>query len=100
VFRAEDRTIIADYYRSQPGGLPPGLTKRGGALPPGLEKQLRRNGTLPPGLQKRVMPFPPALELRLPPCPVGVQRGFLGGVAVMWNSKSGLILDAAVIVGL
>ncbi len=89
VFRTEDRTVIAEYYRSRPGGLPPGL-----------EKQLRRNGTLPPGLQKRVTPFPAELEVRLPPCPVGVRRGLLGGVAVMWSSKSGLILDAAAVLGL
>ncbi len=99
VFRTEDRTVIAEYYRSRPGGLPPGLAKRGD-LPPGLEKQLRRNGTLPPGLQKRVTPFPAELEVRLPPCPVGVRRGLLGGVAVMWSSKSGLILDAAAVLGL
>src|SRR4051812_40149976 len=46
-----DGGVITSYYRETPGGLPPGLAKRGG-LPPGLEKQLRRNGTLPPGLAK------------------------------------------------
>jgi hypothetical protein len=92
-FRADDCTVIMDYYRAQPGGLPPGLAKRNGDLPPGLEKQLRRNGTLPPGLAKKFMPFPPELEMRLPPCPPDVRRGFIGGVAVMYNSRTGLVLD-------
>ena len=96
-FRPTDTGMIRDYYRAQPGGLPPGLAKRGGNLPPGLEKQIRRNGTLPPGLQKRFEPLPPELEYRLPPCPEGFRRGFVGGVAVMWNPHSGLILDAVAI---
>ncbi len=98
VYRSEDRTAILNFYRSRPGGLPPGLAKHG-HLPPGLEKQLRRNGTLPPGLEKRFEPFPPELEYRLPPCPVGVRRGFIGGVAVMWNSQTGLVLDAVALFG-
>jgi hypothetical protein len=74
------------------------LAKRGD-LPPGLEKQLRRNGHLPPGLEKKLVPFPHAVETRLPPCPPDVHRGFLGGVAVMYNSRTGLVLDAMAIVG-
>lgn len=97
VFRSEDKSAIVNYYRSLPGGLPPGLAKRGGDLPPGLEKQLRRNGKLPPGLEKRLEPFPPELEMRLPPCPAGVRRGLIGGVAVMWNVRTGLLLDATVL---
>ncbi len=93
-FRAVDRTAIVDFYRSQPGGLPPGMAKRD-ELPPGLQKQIRRNGKLPPGLEKRLVPFPPELDSRLPPCPAGVQRGFIGGVAIMWNTGTGLVLDAA-----
>jgi hypothetical protein len=96
VFRPEDRTAIADYYRGQPGGLPPGLAKRE-SLPPGLEKQLRRNGKLPPGLEKKLVAFPPQLESRLPACPPEVHRGMIGGIAVMWNSQSGLVVDAAVL---
>jgi hypothetical protein len=98
VFRPADRAAIAEYYRSQPGGLPPGLAKRE-SLPPGLEKQLRRNGRLPPGLEKKLVPFPRELESRLPPCPPEVHRGLIGGMAVMWNSGSGLVLDAAVVIG-
>src|SRR5438270_2288745 len=82
VFRSGDRAFIADYYRSRPGGLPPGL-----------EKQLRRNGRLPPGLEKRLTPFPPEVESRLPPCPPDVRRGMVGGVALMYSSRTGLVLD-------
>jgi hypothetical protein len=91
MFRDGDAGIIREYYR---GGLPPGLAKRGD-LPPGLEKQLRRNGTLPPGVRKKFVPFPAALEAQLPPCPAYVRRGFVGGIAVMWNSRTGTILDAS-----
>jgi hypothetical protein len=93
-FESVDRRVIVDYYRAQPSGLPPGLAKRGD-LPPGLEKQLRRNGKLPPGLQKKLVAFPREVEVRLPPCPPDVRRGMVGGVAVMWNSRTGLIVDAA-----
>jgi hypothetical protein len=85
-FAAADRSAIASYYR-------------GRGLPPGLEKQLRRNGTLPPGLQKKLAPFPAEVETRLPPCPPEVRRGMVGGVAVMYNSRTGLVLDAFVIAG-
>lgn len=99
-FRDVDHGLILDYYRSQPGGLPPGLAKRGGDLPPGIEKQLRRNGTLPPGLRKRFVPFPAVLEAQFPPCPPYVRRGLIGGFAVMWNTRTGLILDASAVFGL
>jgi hypothetical protein len=98
VFAPADRSAITDYYRTQPGGLPPGLAKRE-SLPPALEKQLRRNGKLPPGLEKKLVPFPAELESRLPPCPPEVHRGMVGGIAVMWSSQSGLVLDAAILFG-
>ncbi len=97
VFRPEDRAVITGYY-GDPGNLPPGLAKRNGDLPPGLQKQLRRNGSLPPGLEKRLTPFPPSIESRLPPCPPDVRRGLIGGTAVMWNTRTGVILDAVVAV--
>ena len=96
VFQSADRSAITRYYQSQPSGLPPGLAKRD-SLPPGLEKQLRRNGKLPPGLQKKLVPFPPQLEQQLPPCPPDVQRGMIGGIAVMWSPKSGQVVDAAIL---
>src|SRR5512133_1012273 len=95
VFMPADRGVITGYYRSN--GLPPGLAKRNGDLPPGLEKQLRRNGRLPPGLEKKLVLFPAEVEMRLPPCPPDVHRGFIGGVAVMYSSRTGLILDAVAI---
>src|SRR4051794_17501389 len=90
-----EASVIANYYR----GLPPGLAKRNGGLPPGLQKQLRRNGALPPGLEKRLVPFPAQLEAQLPPCPPDVHRGVLGGVAVTYSSRTGLIVDAVVLAG-
>jgi hypothetical protein len=96
VFAPADRSFLTNYYRSN--ALPPGLAKKSD-LPPGLEKQLRRNGRLPPGLEKKLVPFPAALEARLPPCPPDVHRGFMGGVAVMYNSRTGLVLDAMAVLG-
>ena len=90
-----ERDVIANYYR----GLPPGLAKRNGDLPPGLQKQLRRNGALPPGLDKRLAPFPPQLEAQLPPCPPEVRRGIVGGVAITYSSRTGLIIDTVVLAG-
>jgi hypothetical protein len=95
--RPLDPGIISGYYRSN--GLPPGLAKRNGDLPPGLQKQLRRNGHLPPGLEKKLAPFPMEIESRLPPCPPDVRRGIVGGMAVMYNSRTGLVLDAFVLAG-
>lgn len=96
-FAPEHRGAITGYYRSN--GLPPGLAKRNGDLPPGIEKQLRRNGRLPPGLEKKLVAFPPEVEMRLPPCPPDVRRGLIGGIAVMYSSRTGLILDAMAIAG-
>jgi hypothetical protein len=97
VFSNSDRQVIQEYVHGLPtNGLPPGLAKRGGSLPPGLEKQLRKNGTLPPGLQKKMTPFPPDLERRLPPIPAEFERVFVEGRAVIYNRKSGAILDVVV----
>jgi hypothetical protein len=93
-----DRDVIVNYYRDAPGGLPPGLAKREG-LPPGLENHLRRNGTLPPGLAKKIAPMPRALDARLGPCPPDARRGIIGGIAVMYNSRTGLVIDSVVITG-
>ena len=87
------RTIIHDYYRGQPSGLPPGLAKRNGELPPGLEKQLQRNGRLPPGLEKKMTPFPDDLDRRLPRLPAGMRRGVYEDRAIIYDPRSRTILD-------
>jgi len=95
-FRDTDRTLIHEYYLAPHRGLPPGLAKRNGDLPPGLQKQLRKKGHLPPGLEKRLVPFPVELERRLPPMAPGLERGFIGGHAVIIDSSTRLILDVFV----
>ncbi len=92
-FREADRGVLADYYAKGRG------RGRSGSLPPGLAKQLQRNGTLPPGLDKQIVAFPREIELRLPPCPPEVRRGIIGNVAVMWNSRTGLIVDVLALAG-
>ncbi len=98
VFRGADREIIYDHYRAYPAGLPPGLAKRGGDLPPGLAKQLRRNGRLPPGLEKKLVPFPVELERRLPPLPPHHVRCFIGDRAIIYDQRTGGILDSLTVV--
>jgi hypothetical protein len=93
IFRKRDREIIIEFYRSHLSNLPPGLAKRNGNLPPGLEKHLERNGTLPPGLQKRVEPFPRELEIRLPRLPVIYRRGRIGSDVIIFNNRTGAVLD-------
>jgi hypothetical protein len=94
----ETVVVFVPADRSYLRGLPPGLAKRDD-LPPGLQKQLRRNGRLPPGLEKKLVPFPAHVEARLPPCPPDVRRGFIGGVAVMYSSRTGLVLDFVALAG-
>ncbi len=93
VFVAPDRLILHNYAVGFRGDLPPGLAKRHGDLPPGLERQLVRKGHLPPGIEKRLVPFPVELEHRLCPLEPGLQRGFIGGRAVIFNSSTRLIVD-------
>jgi hypothetical protein len=63
ILSAEERDIIADFFRTNETDLPPGLARRQ-SLPPGLARQLERNGTLPPGLSTSGMPA--ALRSQLP----------------------------------
>jgi len=97
VFIGQDREHIRRYYAGNPGNLPPGLAKRGGALPPGLEKQWLRKGHLPPGLDKRITAFPLELERRLAPLRPGLLRGVIEGQAVIYDPKASVILDVFVI---
>jgi hypothetical protein len=93
IFRESDRKLIVNHFRNNQEALPPGLAKRDGDLPPGLEKQLKRNGHLPPGLEKKLNPFPVELERNLPPLKEGLRRGIIGGMAVILDKKTSIILD-------
>lgn len=66
-------------------------------LPPGLQKKYARTGQLPPGWQKKMEPIPPAIERDLPRLPDGYGRGVIDGHAVIYNSRTGLIVDVAVL---
>jgi hypothetical protein len=66
-------------------------------LPPGLQKKYARTGQLPPGWQKKMEPLPVAIERNLPPLPTGYRRGVIDGHAVIYSSKSGTIIDVAVL---
>lgn len=80
-FRQEDDVYLRQYY-SGPRDLPPGLRKK-----------YYRTGKLPPGWEKRFRPFPPALILRLPPLPAYYDRGYVDGVAVVYDRRTRVILD-------
>jgi hypothetical protein len=66
-------------------------------LPPGLQKKNARTGQLPPGWQKKMEPLPVAIERELPPLPTGYRRGVIDGHAVIYSSRSGTIIDVAVL---
>ena len=80
-FRQEDDVYLRQYY-SGPRDLPPGLRKK-----------YYRTGKLPPGWEKRFRPFPPALIQRLPPPPPYCERGYVDGVAVVYDRRTRVILD-------
>ena len=80
-FRHEDYAVVQRYY-SGPRDLPPGLRKK-----------YQRTGTLPPGWEKKMRPFPVELVRVLPPPPPNCERGFIDGVAVVFDRKTRVILD-------
>ena len=92
MFLPKERDIIRDFFRDQPGGLPPGLAKRS-ELPPGLQKQLARKGKLPPGLQKRLEPLPEELVVRLPRMPEIWSPVILGRHVILLDRRTQRILD-------
>lgn len=81
-FRSQDYGVIERYY-SGPRNLPPGLRKK-----------YYRTGTLPPGWQKKLQPFPQELVRQLPPLPPNCQRGYIDGVAVVYDRTTRVILDS------
>ena len=86
VFGTHDAQIIREYY-----------APRYRNLPPGLQKKLARTGQLPPGWQKRFDPFPVAIERQLVALPVGYRRGVVDGHAVIFDDRTHVILDVAVL---
>lgn len=70
---------------------------RSRSLPPGLQKKLYRTGRLPPGWEKKFETFPVALEGQLAVLPAGYRRGFIEGRAVIFDSRTQVIVDVAVL---
>ena len=66
-------------------------------LPPGLQKKVARGGQLPPGWRKKFEVFPVRLEDQLRPLPRGYRRGVLDGHAVIYDSRSHVVVDVAVL---
>ena len=63
-------------------------------LPPRLRKKYYRTGTLPPGWQKKIRPFPAELVRVLPPTPPNCERGYIDGVAVVYDRRTRVIVDS------
>ena len=83
-FRSGDPELIGRHCRVQ-------------SLPPGLQKKLYRTGRLPPGWEKKFAPFPVVVEQQLPPVCGGCRRGLIGNFAVVYDTRTSIILDIAVI---
>ena len=86
-FPDDDRPTIIRYYNGPR------------SLPPGLRKKYYRNGTLPPGWQKRFQPMPMVLVQQLPPVPVGYERGYYDGYAVVVDPRTRIIYDTLDVIG-
>ena len=86
VFTSSEVTIIRNHYAPQYRNLPPGL-----------QKKVARGGSLPPGWQKKFAPFPVVVERRLPVLPPEYRRGVFDGHAVIYNTRSHVIVDVAVL---
>lgn len=81
-FRREDYGAVQRYYNGPRD------------LPPGLRKKYYRTGKLPPGWEKKIRPFPPELVRVLPPPPPNCARGYVDGVAVVYDRRTRIILDS------
>ena len=81
-FRREDYGAVQRYYTGPRD------------LPPGLRKKYYRTGKLPPGWQKKIRPFPPELVRVLPPPPPYCERGYIDGVAVVYDRRTRIIVDS------
>jgi hypothetical protein len=85
-FSNRDVQVIREYY-----------APRYRSLPPGLQKKLRRTGQLPPGWQKKFEPFPAELERHLVALPGGYRRGVIDGHAVVFDPRTHVIVDIAML---
>ena len=81
-FRPDDYGAVQRYYTGPRD------------LPPGLRKKYYRTGELPPGWQKKIQPFPLELVRVLPPLPPNCERGYIDGVAVVYDRTTRIILDS------
>ena len=81
-FRHDDYRAVRSYYNGPRD------------LPPGLRKKYYRTGKLPPGWQTKIRPFPPELVRVLPPPPPNCERGYIDGVAIVYDRKTRIILDS------
>ena len=86
VFGRADVVTLRDHY-----------SPRYRNLPPGLYRKVARGGQLPPGWRKKFEPFPVEVDRRLPPLPSGYRRGVIEGHAVIYNSRTNVIVDVAVL---
>jgi Ni/Co efflux regulator RcnB len=85
-FSTGEQRVLREYY-----------APRYQSLPPGLRKKVARGGQLPPGWQKKLQPFPIEVERQLAPLPPYYSRGVMDGHAVIFNTKSHVVIDATVL---
>lgn len=85
-FGASDVQIIRAHY-----------APRYRKLPKGLQKKYARTGQLPPGWQKKMEPMPVVIERELVVLPAGYKRGVIDGHAVIYNPRTSVIVDVAVL---
>jgi hypothetical protein len=86
VFSTRDLRVIREYYEP-----------RYRNLPPGLRKKYARTGQLPHGWRKKMEPFPVVVERELVVLPSGYRRGVIDGNAVIYNPRTHVIVDVAVL---
>ena len=89
-----DDSAPTPYFREQDYGYLARNYNGPRNLPPGLRKKYYRTGALPPGWEKRFRPMPPVVVQQLPPVPVGYQRGYLDGYAVVLDPRTRMVVDA------
>jgi hypothetical protein len=85
-FSTGDVRVIREYYEP-----------RYRSLPPGLQKKLSRGGSLPPGWRKKIEPMPVVVERELVVLPTDYRRGVIDGHAVIYNPRTQVIIDVAVL---